>query len=33
MYSYEERLNAVKLYIKCDMNAVNTVREFGAINR
>ena len=29
MYSYEERMKAVKLYIKYDLCAADTIRELG----
>jgi len=33
MYSYEERMKAVKLYVKYDLCAADTVRELGYPNR
>jgi transposase-like protein len=33
MYSYEDRMKAVKLYIKYDFSAADTVRELGYPNR
>ena len=33
MYSYEDRMKAVKLYIKYDLSAADTVRELGYPNR
>ena len=33
MYSYEDRMKAVKLYIKYDCSAADTVRELGYPNR
>lgn len=32
MYSYEDRLKAVNLYIKYDLSAADTVRELGYPN-
>lgn len=29
MYSYEERIKAVKLYIKYDLSIADTLRELG----
>ena len=29
MYSYEDRIKAVKLYIKYDLSAADTIRELG----
>ena len=29
MYSYEDRLKAVELYIKYDLSAADTIRELG----
>ena len=33
MYSYEERMKAVKLYIKYDLCAADTIRELGYPSR
>jgi transposase-like protein len=33
MYSYEDRLKAVKLYIKFDFSAADTIRELGYQSR
>lgn len=33
MYSYEDRMKAVKLYIKYDLSAADTIRELGYPNR
>lgn len=33
MYSYEDRIKAVELYIKYDLCAADTVRELGYPNR
>ena len=33
MYSYEDRMKAVKLYIKYDFSATDTIRELGYPNR
>ena len=32
MYSYEERMEAVQLYIKYDLSAADTIRELGYPN-
>lgn len=32
MYSYEDRMRAVKLYIKYDFSAADTIRELGYPN-
>lgn len=33
MYTYEERMNAIKLYIKYDLSVADTVRNLGYPNR
>jgi len=33
MYSYEDRMKAVELYIKYDLSAAATIRELGYPNR